>query len=179
VSEPPSSSDADAVLGTLADRAAIYDVLVSYVHGLDRHDWGLVASCFTVDATASYESIQDIGPGRDELLAFLQGAGWEQSRDRGGVLARVIIGTTHVVGNVLTEIDGDVARVQSSAIAYIARGANGNDPDELLMRGVRYIDRFVRSGQRWQIAHRTHTADWQVNLVPAFALPRSEQVIVR
>ncbi len=63
--------DADA-------RLEIADVLVRYATGIDRRDWDLFRTCFTVDCHADYGDI-GVWDGVDELTAWMvaahQGAG--------------------------------------------------------------------------------------------------------
>jgi hypothetical protein len=40
----------------------------------------------------------------------------------------------------------------------------------VLVRGLRYVDRFVRRDGQWRIAHRSHRPQWMVEL-PAVPLP--------
>jgi hypothetical protein len=53
-------------LGYLRDRLDIYDCLVRYARGLDRHDAELIASAFWPDAQANYGALFS-GP-RDDFV---------------------------------------------------------------------------------------------------------------
>jgi len=137
-------------LQTLADRAAIEDVVVRYFYAYDAGDLDLLATCFTDDATAEFGGVKVDGGGRG-ISAFLRGAGGP----------RVVTNASHYVSNVRIELEGDVATVDCYAISCRSDPA-GASP--MQMRGLRYRDRFARgSDGGWRIADRVHTAVWQAS----------------
>jgi len=128
-----------ASIKELSDRAAISDVLMKYVRGVDRRDWDLVRSCYHDDA------FQDHGAyagGLDGLIDWSRK--WHAD----------IPVTMHAISNVLIEINGDVAVAESYLVVHQMQ------PDEtgrLLysVAGCRYIDRFEHRGEAgWRIARR-------------------------
>lgn len=122
------------------DWHAVYEVLVRYAAGIDGRDWEAVASCFAEDARANYAGDQ-LGPGRASIVSAL--------RD-----ALTASASTHLVGGVSIELDGDHARSEQTAVAFrVERG-------RLLIRGLRYNDRLARHDGRWEISERVHQPIW-------------------
>ena len=78
--------------------------------------------------------------------------------------------TQHHIGNVLIDLQGDIANSEAYFVAYhrLAAGRPGEgvfgahrvEIDEDVFVGGRYIDRFERRDGVWKIAHRTGIHDW-------------------
>jgi hypothetical protein len=62
------------------------------------------------------------------------------------------------VGNVLVEVEGDVAYAESYFISYL--GLERDGAPWTRARGGRYVDRFERRGGAWRIALRVMVDDW-------------------
>lgn len=122
------------------DWHAIYEVLVRYADGIDRHDFVGVGSCFAEEAHAVYGG-NDAGGSRDAIVAYLR-------------RAHTAAASTHLVGGVRIDVDGDRAEAESTVVAFLV------DDGMLRIRGLRYADRFVRRGDEWLIADRVHSAAW-------------------
>lgn len=136
-------------LRELADRELIRDVVLRYYRGVDRLDWDLVRSCFHPDAHARYAPFFE--GGTEELLAFLADddgvAGFER--------------TMHVAGNVIVEVAGDVAHVETSCMAY-HQSRQDKDPwnGAFVTIWMRSVDRFERRDDAWRIVRRSVVAEW-------------------
>ncbi len=120
----------------LADKQAIYEVILRYCRGIDRLDLELVRSCYHPGAIDHHTNFEG---NRDEFVVWVEGA------------LRLLAGTMHLVGNHLVEIDGDRARCETYCTAF-----HWADPAtstlENVTTGIRYVDRFERRGGR--MAHR-------------------------
>lgn len=57
----------------LADLESIFRVKHRYMRGVDTHDYDLITSCMTEDATATYSDGQYVFHGRDSIVDFLRG----------------------------------------------------------------------------------------------------------
>ena len=130
-----------ALAGLLA-KQDITEVLHRIARGTDRGDTELFASGFHEDGE-DYHGLAN-GPvanivanlGRSKLLL-----------------------TQHLIGNILIELDGNAARVESLFTSFHqSRDAAGQLWDETL-RG-RYLDRFEQRGDGWKIARRVVVWDW-------------------
>jgi hypothetical protein len=122
------------------DWHAVYDVLVRYAAAVDRHDWDAVGACFATNARATYAG-REIGPGREAIVSGLRGA----------LTARA---STHLVGGVSIQLDGNRATSGQTAVAFRVEGSR------LVIRGLRYDDRLERRDGHWEITRRVHTPTW-------------------
>jgi hypothetical protein len=127
----------------LADREAIRHCLLRYARGIDRIDEDLLRSVYWEDATDEHAGMFS-GPASefvDWLLRALPG-----------------METLHVVANVLIEIAGPLASVESYVYAIHRTNQNGTPAD--MIGAGRYIDRFERRNGEWRIARRVVLVDW-------------------
>ncbi len=128
----------------LADREAIRDVLVRYCRASDRCDEAMLRDVYWPDA-------------QDDHLEF-----------SGSVDAFVAYSTPilsamrfnqHLIGNVLIEIDGDRADVETYYQGYHSvPDEQGNRRD--VFAGGRYLDNFEKRDDEWRILKRFVTVDW-------------------
>ena len=135
-------------LQELIDRAEIHDVLMRHSRGVDRCDFELIRSCYHPDAVADYP--EDVYQGN--VNGFIKFAKKElPTFER----------TNHFLGNVLIELDGDVAHSETYCIANNKSTAAHKWGDAYLTLWVRYVDRFERRDGVWRIAHRKLVIDFQ------------------
>jgi hypothetical protein len=132
------------------DRAAIREVQVRYATGLDRRDFGMVRACFMEDAQASYNG-EVLAPGVDAIITYVR-------------QVETLVTTMHSVTNVIADIEGESAEVETVTVAYLVRQDAADQT--ILIRGLRYRDRMVRRNDRWLIQHRVHAPEWMYE-VPA------------
>lgn len=134
-------------LEALADRAALIDLVHRYAVTIDARDLDGLADCFARDAVAEYDGGIRL-EGRAAIRAFMERA------FREGIGMETP--STHLMTNILVDLDGDVAGVRTTAIACLT-----NWPGKVTVRGLRYTDRCVRDGGTWRFEHRRHEADWE------------------
>ena len=127
------------------DQAAIRDVQIRYATGLDRRDFAMVRACFTEDAQASYNGVQ-LDPGVDAIVAYVRAVADLRA-------------TMHSVTNVVVDLDGDAAEVETTTVAHLVREDEGG-AQTIIVRGLQYRDRMVRRDGAWLIARRVHTPVW-------------------
>ena len=134
----------DTDLKALADKQAIYEVVLRYCRGIDRLDMDLVRSCYHpggVDHHTGFEGERD---------AYV---GWVEP------LLRRLHSTQHLVANHLIELDGDVARSETYGTAFHL--ADPSRPDtESFTTGFRYVDSFERRDDEWRIVERFAVREW-------------------
>jgi hypothetical protein len=128
----------------LLDREAIRDCLYRYCRGIDRLDEAALRSAYWPDATDCH------GAWRGSASGFI-----DQAIERLRAAGRMI----HQVNNVLIELHGDVAAVESYFLAFQAGQDAQGQPLETLLCG-RYVDRFERRAGEWRVAQRTVVYDW-------------------
>lgn len=129
----------------LIDKQQITEICYRYGLALDTRDWALLRSCFTADVVGHY--------GRPDPYL-----GYEAIE----LLCRTTIEslsvTQHLIGNVLIELDGDVARCSCYLQAqHVGRG--DADGEQFIFAG-RYLDHLVRTVDGWRIAERRLTPMW-------------------
>ena len=131
-----------AAIAALLDKQAITEVLYRIARGTDRGDVALFASGFHPDGE-DYHGLAN-GP----VSAILDTLG-----------RSTLLLTQHLIGNVLIELEGDSARVESLFTSFHQRrNPDGSLWDETL-RG-RYLDLFERRAGAWKIARRVVVWDW-------------------
>jgi hypothetical protein len=136
----PRPSDEHGRLAYLLDRLDIYDCLVRYARGLDRHDAELIASAFWPDAQVNYGSLFS-GP-RDDFVT------WANELEAQNEYH------AHHVSTQSVDLDRDVAHVETYVL-YIVRTY---DKVERLGSG-RYLDVLERRDGEWRISLREFLAE--------------------
>jgi hypothetical protein len=133
---------------TLADRAAIHDVLLRYFRGCDRGDVELMKECFFDDAQVDYGF-------------FYSGsvAGFIEAAESPAALA-AYERTLHFVGNMLIDLDGDAARSETYTIAHHVTTDDHEWAGAFVLVYMRYIDDFCRRGDRWAVVRRVVSYEW-------------------
>lgn len=121
----------------------IQQVLARYCRGVDRGDKELIKSIYHPDAIDSHGAWK--GPGT-KFADFIV-----KQMDRASGIGQ------HHITNVLIELDGDRARVESYFLALQPElGSEGG----LSPSAGRYLDRFELRDGAWKIAHRQVIIDW-------------------
>ncbi|MBC9226477.1 nuclear transport factor 2 family protein [Aeromicrobium sp. zg-636] len=138
----------DPTFETWAAEREIERVLRVYARGVDRLDLDAVRECYWPDAQDWHGTFRG---SRDDFMVWVEGRLGEFER------------TVHYLANTLIEVqaDGDLARVETYAMAYhrIA-GTVERGPADLWI-GLRYLDRFERRNGAWRIGARVVTYDWK------------------
>ncbi len=138
------SAARDPEVQALLDRQAIQDVLIRYCRGADRADVGLIAEAYHPDATEDHGGVYS-GPASayvEQMAAILPRAGL----------------MNHMTTNVLIELDGDAAHVESYILTFARMKKAGEKFDTLTL--ARAIDRFEKRDGHWKIAARRLVWEW-------------------
>jgi len=139
------TGSADSLLQQLLDREAIRDCLYRFCRGIDRIDEGALRSAYWPDGTGRHGAF--VGGGTAFIEATLAN------------LRRAGARTNHLLGNILIDLRGDVAGVESYFRTTLGGVDSEGKPLETLLSG-RYVDRFERRHGEWRVAHRTVVYDW-------------------
>ena len=134
----------------LQDRSDITQLMYRYADAMDRCDVGAVLRCFADDAETSWHDGVVKTAGADELRRFLENAFSDD------VLGGPAKPSSHLMANVMIDLDGDRAHVETTALACVT-----NRPDLVTVRGIHYSDVCERSTGGWRIRSRNHRADWE------------------
>jgi 3-phenylpropionate/cinnamic acid dioxygenase small subunit len=137
---------ADAV-ATLVAKQRITEVLYRRARAGDRRDVELALSCYHDDATERHDGFS--GPAAD----FIRDVSMISPHSTAPVTS-----LWHLVSNILIEIDGDTAEVESYHIALVSRDDGTGEIQAFI--GGRYLDRLAQRGGRWAITHRDVVFDW-------------------
>jgi ketosteroid isomerase-like protein len=127
------------------DRAEICDLLARYGRGLDDRNFDAVRQCFAVDAQATFSGVV-LAPGREAIVTHVSGLA-------------TMPASTHLFGAPVIEVQGDGARSETSAVAFLHTSSG-----EVLTRGLRYIDVLQRTPDGWRIVERVHRVDWMYSV---------------
>ncbi|MBU6266699.1 MAG: nuclear transport factor 2 family protein [Sphingomonadales bacterium] len=137
-----TAGERDAAIDALLAKQAITEVVYRVARGTDRGDLDLFASGFHADGE-DYHGLAN-GPVAN-ILANL-------GRSR-------LLFTQHAVSNVLVELDGDCARVESLFTSFHQSRDDAGQVWDEAVKG-RYLDWFERRGGAWKIARRVVVWDW-------------------
>ena len=149
---PDSRGIAPEELRGLLDKQAISEVLYRYARGWDRRDLATILACFRDDATHQHGSFTGAS---HELIRH-----WFD-------LTNTVKSMTHLISNILIELNGDVAVSESHFFAHHRRAANEHSGERDWFIKGRYLDRFERRAGAWQITHRTGLEDFERLVEPA------------
>lgn len=130
-------------LERLVATAAITDRIHQYSRAVDRLDAEMLRDVYWPDGTDDHGVFCGSAPDYVEWVMQYVGA-W--------------ISTHHDNGNIMVDLEGDTAWVESHWTGYYRLPAEGGYTD--LVSCGRYLDRFERRGGLWRIAHRTCVSDW-------------------
>lgn len=125
-------------IGRLLDKEEIREQIYKYCRAVDRGDKELMRQVYHSDATDHHGIFE--GPASKFI---------ELNVD--DVMPGLTL-TMHLIGNILIELDGDAANVESYVTAF-HRIEQSDGPYDVLVWG-RYLDRFERRKGSWKIAHR-------------------------
>ena len=124
----------EATLRAIADRDAIWQVMLRYCRGMDRLDVDLLRSCYFEDAIDDHGRF--FGKAGDFVEWVTRSTAFMQMMQ-------------HAVFNHLCELDGDDAYAETN---YICSNILPKPPHALTLG--RYIDHFQRRNGEWRIANR-------------------------
>jgi hypothetical protein len=140
----------------------IRQALARYCRGLDRGDYDLICSAYHPGAMDCGRDIAD-GP----IETFARFAVTKLDKPR-------IVGQHHVT-NVLIELDGERARVESYFLLFRPQTNPSTGDDELVPAGGRYLDLFECRAGAWRIAERRVIIDWSQRPLGSTQLARGER----
>lgn len=133
-------NDTSGDLQLVLDEASIRRVLYAYCRAADRGDLLALRAVYHPDAFDDHTGVYSGGV--DGFIAFMERS----------LAAGVVTCTRHCLSNILIEVEGDVAVVETYFEAFHRRSVDGRDIDE--DAAGRYLDRFERREGEWRIAAR-------------------------
>jgi ketosteroid isomerase-like protein len=124
----------------ISDRIEIQDLLARYAHAIDGRDWDALDRIFTPDAHIDYSAMGGAAGGVEEIKDFLAQA------------MPMFESFQHLVGWSVVDIDGDAASART--ICHNPMVLHGGEDPHLLVCGLWYRDKLVRTPAGWRIAER-------------------------
>ncbi|MFC4295890.1 nuclear transport factor 2 family protein [Novosphingobium tardum] len=141
-------------LDELAAHEAIRQVLYRYCRGVDRGDAAMISAVYHPDAIDYHGAWSGLGREfGDYLVPSMDGAAGAGQ---------------HHITNVLIELDGASAAVESYFIAFHPQPAQEHEARHILVAG-RYLDRFEQRDGAWLIAERHVVIDVSRPMAPEVA----------
>jgi hypothetical protein len=137
------------------DRTELADLIGRYAQICDSGSYEGLRRCFTEDARATYSGVP-LEPGVENIIAHM------------APLADLPV-TQHVVGSIAIDLEGDRATAQSYTVVHFVRPAS--DGHEVVHRGLRYDDVFVRTTAGWRIEERMHQVLWSTTEPTEWPVP--------
>ena len=152
-----SKDDVMILIRELLDKANIREVTARYFFCLDSRDWEKLRSCFTPDASFERKALSQIRTGIVEII-------------KGAKQVEVYSATCHMMSSQSIDINNNHATTDTFATTTCVVGPI--ERGRILIRGLRYIDKFLRTLEGWRIQYRTHIPIWQyeVESVPPVSL---------
>jgi SnoaL-like domain len=132
----------------LADREAIRDCLMRFSRAIDRIDVALGSNLYWPEGTDDHGSL--FRGSWSEYFAFAE------------KLLSGMEATQHFIGNILIEIDGNEASVESYVLAYHGLTSNGCKTNYI--GGARYLDKLHKRDDEWRVLNRVLVIDWMKNI---------------
>ncbi|MEM7569261.1 MAG: nuclear transport factor 2 family protein [Pseudomonadota bacterium] len=137
----------DTLIAETVAKQSITDAIMRSSHGIDRCHVEVLKSAYWGDATVDYGLFKGSAM---EFCDFLM-PGLAEFKS-----------TQHSVSNILIELRGDEAKVETYVRAY-HHSIDDDGQQQDMVVGGRYLDRFEARGEEWRIAHRTYVMDWNTN----------------
>ncbi|RJO79189.1 nuclear transport factor 2 family protein [Nocardia panacis] len=133
---------------SLNDKQEITEVLHRYARAVDRGDFAGVADCYFPDAIDNHGGYIGTVDGLIEDMRLRH---------------RTIDSSMHFITNILIDLQGDSADVESYCLCYLRQArAEGETRQSRATIKCRYVDRFERRSGRWAIADRIVVFDESV-----------------
>lgn len=129
-----------------SDHIEIQQVLYRYCRAVDRGDEALLCSVYHPGATDRHGAFQGTGEAFAAMLV--------PSMDRAPRVGQ------HHITNILIDLNGDAADVESYFLALHPLGDTSTGEASHVPVTGRYLDRFERRDGVWKISERTVVLDW-------------------
>ena len=143
----PAGPGADDLLAELVAKQRITEVLYRRARAGDRRDVELALSCYHPGATEDHEGFAGTAADFIRDVSMISPSSTAPVR-----------GLWHFISNVLVELDGATAQVESYHLALVVRSVQGVDKQCWI--GGRYLDQMAFRDDRWAITHRDVVFDW-------------------
>ncbi|MFL6059985.1 MAG: nuclear transport factor 2 family protein [Marmoricola sp.] len=140
------------------DRREIHEVVLRYCRAVDRLDLPGIRAAYSEDGVDHHTGFSGSA---EDYVAWL------------GRMLPMLDGTTHLIGNHLSEIAGDeaVAETYGTATHW---GTPADEPAMNFTSGFRYVDHFVRTREGWRIRERFAIREWARDVTGRLVTPEGD-----
>ena len=152
------------------DRVAIRELVDRYFVGIDEGDAEMYRSCWARDAVFEMTDRGSLWMSHVGIDRIMELFGSRYSGDPNRRFTSQFGSSRTII-----KINGDTATGETFAIGHVIDGPVENG--RMMVRGLRYLDEFVRLPEGWRIQRRRHMPLWQYDVatLPAGKLPLSSK----
>ena len=146
------STDLEARIRQLEDRARISERVIRYAMAVDRRDWEMLADCFTdpVHADYSENGMPAADFARDDLVGIVRDA------------VSGFTATQHLSPNHVIEFDQhDPNRAICYSYMYAQHYVEGSEHNEFILLRGSYSNHLVRAANGWRIDRLIQHISWR------------------
>jgi hypothetical protein len=135
------SASSDPAPRALADRLEIQDLIARYGQAVDRRDWDALDRLFTPDGRIDYTAMGGIAGDVATIKEWL------------AETMPIFVRTQHMFGLPVIELEGD--RATATTICHNPMVLKDSDDPQLMVCGLWYHQRLVRTAEGWRIEELT------------------------
>jgi len=133
------------------DQLALQRLVTEYAYAIDEREWHRLDQVFTPDAYIDYRAMGGIDGPYPRIKAWLPEA------------LKPFPGYMHFIGNLWFHVVGDEA-VGKVACLNPMRVPKPDGGDEMMLLGLWYHDRYVRTKAGWRISERVEKRSFDYNM---------------
>jgi ketosteroid isomerase-like protein len=137
------------------DEQALRRLMSRYLVAIDRRDVSAFVETFTDDAVIRFPGVTVRGSSEIRETFSRQPRRANPVPELAGFSSRL---TMHAMTTMVADVRGDQALTETYATAHLCGERDGREV--ILIRGLRYLDRALRTEAGWRIADRDHVVDW-------------------
>ena len=136
---------------SVEDQIALQRLVTEYAYAIDEREWHRLDQVFTPDAYIDYRAMGGIDGPYPRIKAWLPEA------------LKPFPGYMHFIGNLWFHVVGDEG-IGKVACLNPMRVPKPDGGDEMMLLGLWYHDRYVRTPQGWRISERVEKRSFDYNM---------------
>jgi hypothetical protein len=133
------------------DQIALQRLVTEYAYAIDEREWHRLDQVFTPDAYIDYRAMGGIDGPYPRVKAWLPDA------------LKPFPGYMHFIGNLWFHVVGDEAQGKVACLNPM-RVPKPDGGDEMMLLGLWYHDRYVRTPAGWRIRERVEKRSFDYNM---------------
>jgi hypothetical protein len=136
---------------SVEDQIALQRLVTEYAYAIDEREWHRLDQVFTPDAYIDYRAMGGIDGPYPRVKAWLPDA------------LKPFPGYMHFIGNLWFHVVGDEAQGKVACLNPM-RVPKPDGGDEMMLLGLWYYDRYVRTPAGWRISERVEKRSFDYNM---------------